>query len=212
MTQLKKTKEIEHLIEDKDYKKAINESNVMLDDTELLNSVSGQIEDLRAEAKSKQEKAQSAKTKKVETVQTTTTSQSQTQAQPKVNMYQVYSNKASSIVTNYDNYAQSIDGTTQGSEDRMINAENARYSQWDALLNNIYGTLKTKLSAVEFNNLKTYQRQWIQDRDASAEQASIDAENMDSYTPKVMHAMTLADVTKERCYELLNDYAAQLQR
>ncbi|WP_397537153.1 lysozyme inhibitor LprI family protein [Rummeliibacillus pycnus] len=213
VTQLKKTKEIENLIDDKEYKKAIKQANGLLDSTDILNSVSGQVENLRQEAKKKQGKELAAKTKKEQASSSNiSTSQSQPQTQTRNNMYQVYSNRASSIVTNYDNLAAMIDGTTQGSEDKMINAENARYAQWDALLNDIYGTLKTKLPASDFNNLRNYQRQWINGRDATADRASIDAESMDSYTPKVSHAMSLAEVTKERCYELLNDYAAQLQR
>ncbi|MGG0658352.1 lysozyme inhibitor LprI family protein [Rummeliibacillus pycnus] len=211
VTQLKKTQEIENLIEDKKYKKAMNQADALLNSTNILNSVNGQVENLRQEAKRKQDKELAAKKKKEQT-SSTNSSTYQPQQQPKNNMYQVYSNRASSIVTNYDNPAASIDGTTMGSEDKMINAENARYGQWDALLNDIYGTLKTKLSASDFNNLRNYQRQWINDRDATADQASIDAESMDSYTPKVTHAMTLAESTKERCYELLNDYAAELQR
>ncbi|MFJ8261934.1 lysozyme inhibitor LprI family protein [Rummeliibacillus sp. NPDC094406] len=211
VTQLKKTQEIENLIEDKKYKKAMNQADTLLSSTNILISVNGQVENLRQEAKRKQDKELAAKKKKEQT-SSSNISTSQPQQQTKNNMYQVYSNQASSIVSNYDNPAESIDGTTMGSEDKMINAENARYGQWDALLNDIYGTLKTKLSASDFNSLRNYQNQWIHDRDATADQASIDAESMDSYTPKVTHAMTLAESTKERCYELLNDYAAELQR
>lgn len=209
--QLKKTKEIENLIDDKQYKNAMKEADGLLDSPEILNSVSGQVENLRQEAKRKQAKMLSAKTKKAQT-SSNNMNTTQTQQQQQNNMYQIYSNRASTIVSRYDNPAASIDGTTQGSEDKMINAENARYAQWDALLNDIYGTLKTNLSASDFNSLRNYQRQWISDRDATADQASIDAESMDSYTPKVSHAMALAESTKERCYELLNDYAAELQR
>lgn len=213
VAQLKKTKEIENLIDDKQYKNAMKEADGLLDSTDILNSVSGQVENLRQEAKKKQAKMLAAKTKKEKTSSSNiSASPSQQPTSTKENMYQVYSNRASSIVTNYDNPAAMIDGTTQGSEDKMINAENARYAQWDALLNDLYGTLKTKLSASDFNRLRNYQRQWINDRDATADQASTDAESMDSYTPKVSHAMSLAEVTKERCYELLNDYATQLQR
>ncbi|HWI50073.1 MAG TPA: lysozyme inhibitor LprI family protein [Rummeliibacillus sp.] len=211
VAQLKKTKEIEDLIDDKNYKKAMKQAEGLLDSTGILNSVSGQVENLRQEAKRKQDKAIATKKAKAKQTSSSNISTSQSPQQTKNNMYQVYSIRASSIVTNYDNPAASIDGTTQGSEDKMINAENARYAQWDALLNDIYGTLKTKLPASDFNNLRNYQRQWINGRDATADQASIDAESMDSYTPKVSHAMSLAEVTKERCYELLNDYAAELQ-
>lgn len=211
VTQLKKTKEIENLIDEKQYKNAMKEADELLDSADILNSVSGQVENLRQEAKQKQAKMLSAKKKKEQT-SSNNMNTAPSQQQTKNNMYQTYSNRASSIVTRYDNFAASIDGTTQGSEDKMINAENARYAQWDALLNDIYGTLKTNLSASDFNSLRNYQRQWIHDRDATADQASIDAESMDSYTPKVSHAMSLAESTKERCYELLNDYAAELQR
>lgn len=210
VAQLQQTEEIASLIEEKKYKAAKVEADEILESETLLSSVKGQIESLQKKAKTKQSRAIALKKEKAEeSQQSNTTISSQVSAQPRVNVYQTYSNQAASIVSNYDNPAANMDGTTQGSEDRMINAENARYTKWDALLNDIYGTLKTKLSTSEFSYLQTYQRQWIKDRDNSADEVSNYA---DYYSSKVAHAMALADLTKERCYELINDYSSELQR
>ena len=75
---------------------------------------------------------------------------------------------------------------------------------WDDALNEIYGVLKTQLSESEMNDLRTKQRQWIVDRDAAA-QKRYDEEGGGSYS-RVVYGETLVQVTKERCYELVNLY------
>lgn len=85
----------------------------------------------------------------------------------------------------------------------MANYEQMRYEQWDALLNEIYGVLKEKLSTSEMDALTNKQLEWIRYRDQKAE----DGASMMSggwYSIQLNH--NLWQLTKERCYELVEDY------
>jgi uncharacterized protein YecT (DUF1311 family) len=78
------------------------------------------------------------------------------------------------------------------------------YQLWDVVLNEIYAELKVQLSESEMTNLRNEQRNWIQTRDATA-QARYDEEGGGSMSSMVK-VETLAQLTKERCYELVNLY------
>ncbi|MEQ7805743.1 hypothetical protein C2I27_14360 [Priestia megaterium] len=78
------------------------------------------------------------------------------------------------------------------------------YQLWDGLLNEIYGVLKTQLSASEMNKLQAEQRQWIKSRDAAA-QATFDEEGGGTLS-QAEQVRTLWEVTRDRCYDLVNNY------
>ncbi|MDP9579713.1 UNVERIFIED_ORG: uncharacterized protein YecT (DUF1311 family) [Bacillus sp. 1751] len=78
------------------------------------------------------------------------------------------------------------------------------YQMWDKVLNQIYGELKNQLSSSEMNDLKIKQRQWIKDRDASA-QATFD-DNGGGTLSYAEKARVLHEMTRERCYVLVNNY------
>ncbi|MDT8715341.1 DUF1311 domain-containing protein [Clostridium sp. 19966] len=78
------------------------------------------------------------------------------------------------------------------------------YKQWDDELNAIYGILKGQLSSSDMKNLQTEELGWIKDRDAKAKKAS--AEMAGGTMEKVLYEGSLADSTKERCYELVDKY------
>jgi uncharacterized protein YecT (DUF1311 family) len=78
------------------------------------------------------------------------------------------------------------------------------YQLWDAALNEIYDVLKNQLSESNFNNLRNEQRQWIKDRDSAAEARY--KEEGGGTLSRVVRVETLAKLTKERCYELVNLY------
>ncbi|WP_394223526.1 lysozyme inhibitor LprI family protein [Priestia aryabhattai] len=83
-------------------------------------------------------------------------------------------------------------------------ASGDNYYMWDKVLNDIYGELKNQLSASEMNDLKIKQRQWIKDRDAAAEKDLIEAGGGTlAYAEK---ARILHEMTRERCYFLVNNY------
>jgi len=78
------------------------------------------------------------------------------------------------------------------------------YKAWDDLLNEIYGVLKTQLSSSEMSKLQADQRQWIKSRDAAA-QKTFDEEG-GGILSQAEQVRTLWEVTKDRCYFLINNY------
>lgn len=82
--------------------------------------------------------------------------------------------------------------------------ENDRWELWDELLNEIYGLLKEQLSAEEMNQLREEQRNWIKNRDDSALVASLKFKG--GTQEHLEYAAVLANLTEERCYELVSDY------
>ncbi|MGE7718326.1 Uncharacterized conserved protein YecT, DUF1311 family [Priestia megaterium] len=78
------------------------------------------------------------------------------------------------------------------------------YQMWDKVLNQIYGDLKNQLPSSEMNDLTIKQRQWIKDRDASA-QATFD-DNGGGTLSYAEKARVLHEMTRERCYFLVNNY------
>ncbi|WP_052712205.1 lysozyme inhibitor LprI family protein [Domibacillus indicus] len=83
-------------------------------------------------------------------------------------------------------------------------AETERYKRWDDALNEIYGVLKKELPSGEMEQLRQAQREWIKFRDETAEEAasSFSGGSWES----VQYKSTQADVTRNRCYELVDRY------
>lgn len=215
VTQLQKVATIEELIQEKNYKKAISHAKVLLEDDELLSSVENMTQDLLASAEksltAQQKKQKENAEKSTVTEQTTTQQPQQTQQTAPAkqeNMYALHMNQAQLIETNYVQPAYAIDGEAMDSFTPMLNAFNASYAQWDKLLNDIYGTLKSRLSATEFDSLRSVQRNWIKQRDADAQAAF---NNPDDYAAEIAKAQSLSNSTSSRCYELLYQYQTSLQ-
>ena len=91
-------------------------------------------------------------------------------------------------------------GTTAG----MASLGSISYEKWDNALNKIYGELKNQLSQNEMETLKVAQRSWVKYRDEQAQSAADEYEG--GSLSSVEYAFTLANLTKERCYELINKY------
>lgn len=216
--QLETVTAIETLLDDKKYEKAGSEAQDLLADEEILAPIENITEDLLADAEkgekalAKKEKEKEVAEKKTEkstqpVAQTTQTTQS-TAPVKQSNMYATYMNQAQLIETNYTEPAYAIDGEAMDSFTPMLNAFNASYAQWDKLLNDIYGTLKSRLSAAEFENLRAVQRNWIPQRDADAQYAK---NNHGDYAVEIAEAMSLSSSTSSRCYELLYQYESNLK-
>lgn len=91
-----------------------------------------------------------------------------------------------------------------GTQTEMREAKSEILSKWDSALNEIYGVLKKQLPADEMSSLKEEQQNWIIERDKLAkEEASIFAGGTMEAT---IYVATLARLTKERCYELVQKY------
>ncbi len=93
-----------------------------------------------------------------------------------------------------------VDGVTAN----MLEAESETFVRWDNALNDIYGALKTTLSASEMDLLRNEQRDWILFRDQEAETAAAE------FKGGSFEMLTLLSVkqqlTKERCYRLVEVY------
>lgn len=110
---------------------------------------------------------------------------------------------------NYLNKLNTIKEQTEGSVTGETNPEMQNqamdiYNQWDNELNDIYGTLKTKLPKDKFKILERDEIKWIKERDEKAEKvrAGYNGARMASFD----YRMTLAHETEKRCYELVNKY------
>ncbi len=114
-----------------------------------------------------------------------------------------------------DEYINKLNSTEEGMSDldylyksgtngELVEAEYTRLKRWDNMLNEIYSLLKTQLPESEMNELKSKQRSWIEYRDKTAENEA--SENIGGSLYNVVYNSSLARLTKERCYELVNTY------
>lgn len=78
------------------------------------------------------------------------------------------------------------------------------YKKWDNALNEIYSLLKVQLSNSDMDALTEKQIQWIEYRDITAKNESLAFEG--GTMEGLQYTSTLANITKERCYELVNNY------
>lgn len=96
--------------------------------------------------------------------------------------------------------ALSAEGTTAS----MNEAAGKEYERWDAALNEIYQALKQQLPEDEMAKLKEEQLNWITERDTTATKAA--AKYKGGTMERLEHLSTLARLTKERSYELVELY------
>lgn len=86
----------------------------------------------------------------------------------------------------------------------MKEAENTRYKSWDDMLNEIYNFLKTQLTEDEMKKLQEEEINWIKYRDETAEN---EAKKFEGGTLQpIAYISSLTETTKNRCYELVNNY------
>lgn len=86
----------------------------------------------------------------------------------------------------------------------MIEAASEEYEKWDEMLNEVYLKLAEQLSETEMNSLTEEELNWIKIRDEKSEAADDKFEG-GSIAP-FLRIDSLAKSTKERCYELVNNY------
>ncbi|SFD02305.1 lysozyme inhibitor LprI family protein [Clostridium uliginosum] len=91
-----------------------------------------------------------------------------------------------------------------GSTLEMKSAASQEYQRWDNALNEIYDVLKQQLSSDEMNKLKKEEIKWISDRDNKAKKDSLKYEG--GTAESLIYGTSLAQTTKERCYELVEKY------
>ncbi len=112
-----------------------------------------------------------------------------------------YVNKLDELAEEVEQYRKNSEATTtlEIEKDEVYILE-----LWDQELNVIYGILQEQLSQDEMEQLREEQRDWINIRDETAEEAAkkYEGDSMES----LEYTVTLANVTKERCYELVENY------
>ncbi|UXZ09234.1 DUF1311 domain-containing protein [Clostridium perfringens] len=84
----------------------------------------------------------------------------------------------------------------------MVVATGNQYKLWDEALNDIYGQLKIQLSETQMKELQRKQVEWIKYKKKNAKEKAADHGSMSS----VIYNSVLTDLTKERCYYLVNNY------
>ncbi|MGN7296375.1 lysozyme inhibitor LprI family protein [Ferdinandcohnia sp. SAFN-114] len=93
------------------------------------------------------------------------------------------------------------EGETQVEMDEIAAAN---YKAWDDALNKIWKELEKQLPTEEMDELREEQRRWIKEKYKAA------SEEAEQYKGGTMESLvktsTLAQVTKERCYELVEKY------
>lgn len=82
--------------------------------------------------------------------------------------------------------------------------ENDRWEAWDGLLNEIYEVLKLQFTSDEIEQLREEQRKWITYRDDTALEASLKFKG--GTMEHLEYVSVLANVTEERCFELVEEY------
>ena len=95
---------------------------------------------------------------------------------------------------------QAEDDTTLG----LRKLESDLLNIWDELLNEIYGDLEEILSEDEMDGLRIEQRDWIEERDNQALEASLEFEG--GTMEPLVYIAVLANITEQRCYELVEIY------
>lgn len=96
--------------------------------------------------------------------------------------------------------ANPIDDTTIA----MKKVEGDAFDIWDGLLNEIYEVLEKQLPAEKMEQLREEQREWIDNRDQTAKEASLKYEG--GTTEQLEYVKVENDLTEERCFELVENY------
>lgn len=90
------------------------------------------------------------------------------------------------------------------SDHEILNEIEGNYQLWDNKINEIYNTLKNNMSADAFQSLKTEQIAWIKDKESQVK--TIGTNPMNGSMRRIEAKEAKYNMTKERCYELVNKY------
>lgn len=86
----------------------------------------------------------------------------------------------------------------------VIKREEDKLKKWDDALNEIYNVIIKNLSEDEKSKLVQDEIDWIKDKDNQASDARMSAD--DEMTASVYYYSKLAELTRDRCHYLLNNY------
>lgn len=113
---------------------------------------------------------------------------------------QIYKDKLDNIQLGLKDLEELYAGNTI----EMKSAASQEYERWDKALNEIYEVLKQQLSSEDMDRLKEEQIKWISNRDTKAKKESLEYEG--GTAEQLIYTSSLAQTTKERCYELVEKY------
>lgn len=102
----------------------------------------------------------------------------------------------------WDEYNQCANVTE--SQMAINRAYGTNATNWDNLMNDIYGTIREKISSSEFEALKTSQKEWLAERENDAKESASSWEGGSGY--KMAYYAALAKSTGQRCEWLVNQY------
>ncbi|MGN7479794.1 lysozyme inhibitor LprI family protein [Solibacillus silvestris] len=91
-----------------------------------------------------------------------------------------------------------------GTQIELTEAQGEVFARWDKALNEIYAELKKQLSSNDMNKLREEQRDWLEHRDEKAAEAALEFEG--GSMENLQYVSIQAQLTKERCYELVELY------
>ena len=102
----------------------------------------------------------------------------------------------------WDEYNQCANVTE--SQMAINRAYGTNATNWDNLMNDIYGTIREKISSSEFETLKTSQKEWLAKRESDAKESASDWEGGSGYN--MAYYAALAKSTGQRCEWLVDQY------
>ncbi|WP_258549738.1 lysozyme inhibitor LprI family protein [Rossellomorea aquimaris] len=114
-----------------------------------------------------------------------------------------YLNKLDNIQKELDAMPDKKD-SDKGVTNAMKNYYGVSYERYDDALNEIYSLLKKELSPEVMKELKAEQVKWIEQKEAKAEKERLKYEG--GTFENVAWYISLYESTKDRCYELVNEY------
>ncbi len=118
-----------------------------------------------------------------------------------VSLKEKYLAKLADVEKSVKEYDEIFD---QGIQVEMTAAEGEIFSKWDMLLNEIYADLKKSLPPNDMSKLRVEQRDWLEYRDEKATEDALQYKGGSMET--LQYVSTQAQLTKERCYELVDLY------
>ncbi|MCM3722838.1 lysozyme inhibitor LprI family protein [Solibacillus isronensis] len=124
---------------------------------------------------------------------------------PSVSLKEKYLAKLADVEKSVKEFDEIFDQIfDQGIQVEMTAAEGEIFSKWDMLLNEIYADLKKTLPPNDMSKLREEQRDWLEYRDEKATEDALQYKGGSMET--LQYESTQAQLTKERCYQLVDLY------
>lgn len=200
--QLQKFKEVKDAKNQADWDRVLEKAHPLLENPELDNSLKKELENMIAEAET--EINNSIRESFEQNSANGDEEGNPPPGEPldsTVSLKEKYLAKLAEVEKN----VKEFDGAfNQGIQVEMTAAQGEIFSKWDQLLNEIYADLKKTLPPTDMSKLKAEQRDWLEYRDEKATEDALQYKGGSMET--LQYVSTQAQLTKERCYELVDLY------